>query len=62
MPDYLQIAMGLVLIVAGFMASGVSYGMPPHRLKPKYQVTWKVRRVLFAAGLLSLMSGLASMF
>jgi hypothetical protein len=61
-PDYIRVAFGVVLILSGLMGTEMSYGMPPHRLKPRFPVTSRVRVVVIAVGLLSLISGLAAAF
>ena len=57
--NYIMIAVGSLLIVASFMAKGFAYGMAPHRQKPQYLVTRRLRVVLFSFGLLSFVIGLA---
>ncbi len=60
MYDYLiMIAVGVLLIVISFIAKSISYGMAPHRNKPRYPVTRRLRIVLASLGLLSLGMGLA---
>jgi hypothetical protein len=56
--NYLMMAIGLVLIVASVLAKGFSYGMAPHRQKPVYPATRRLRIVLLSFGLLSLALGL----
>jgi hypothetical protein len=58
--NFTMIAIGSVLIAASLLAKGVSYGMPPHRQKPRYPVTRTLRVVLFSLGLLSFAFGLAA--
>ncbi len=56
---FIMIAVGVVLIFAGFSAKGFAYGMAPHRDKPKYAATRRLRVVLVCFGLVSLTMGLA---
>jgi len=56
--NYIMIAIGVVLILASQLAKGFSYGMAPHRQKPQYPATRRLRVVLFSFGLLSLAFGL----
>jgi hypothetical protein len=56
--NFIMIAVGLVLILASLLAKGFAYGMAPHRRKPKYAVTRRVRFILFFFGLLSFALGL----
>jgi hypothetical protein len=45
-----MILIGLVLMPSSFLATSVSYGMPPHKHKPRYPVTPQLRVVLFLFG------------
>jgi hypothetical protein len=56
--NYIMIAIGLVLILASILAKGFSYGMAPHREKPQYPATRRLRIVLLSFGLLSFAFGL----
>jgi hypothetical protein len=59
--NYIAIAIGLLLIVASLFAKGISYGMPPHRHKPLYPVTPRLRIALFSCGLMSVALGLRAL-
>jgi hypothetical protein len=54
-----MIVFGLLIIVAGAFGQGISYGMPPHRQKPMYAMTRRLRVVLLSFGLLFVALGLA---
>lgn len=56
--NYIMIAIGLVLVLASVFARGFSYGMAPHRQKPVYPATRRLRVVLLSFGLLSFALGL----
>ncbi len=56
--NYIMIVIGFVLILASLLARGFSYGMAPHRQKPQYPATRRLRVVLLSFGLLSLAFGL----
>ncbi len=51
---YIMIAIGVVLVAASVSAKGFSYGMAPHRVKPVYPATRRLRLVLLSFGLLFL--------
>lgn len=53
------VGIGLVLVIAGLLAKGVSYGMPPHRKKPQFPATRRLRIVLVSLGLLFIELGSA---
>jgi hypothetical protein len=57
--NYIMIVSGLVLIVASIFAKGVSYGMAPHRRKPIYPATRRLRVLLLSVGLLFIALGLS---
>jgi len=56
--NYIMIAVGMLLVAASIFAKGFSYGMPPHRQKPVYPATQRIRVLLLSVGLLSLVLGL----
>ena len=49
---FIRIVIGLGLVCASLFAKGFSYGMAPHRQKPRYPATRRLRFILFSFGLL----------
>ena len=57
--NVLLIVVGSVILCLSLFAKTISYGMPPHREKPKYAMTKRLRIALFCVGLLSIALGVA---
>ena len=56
-----MVAVGGVLVAASVLAKSISYGMPPHRDKPSYTMTPRLRIALLSVGVLSLGLGLVGL-
>ena len=56
--NYIMVVFGAVLIFVSIFAKGISYGMPPHRLKPVYPLAMGHRIMVFLFGLVSIGLGL----